>query len=137
MIYQCVLLLGILYVNYMFYSCFHLHISYIALLERYFLWITFTSMALQTQGSFIFIQFFEKISISRELVQAFLDTMQKTGADFTNCFRCLSRLPLPGSSDFEVKSSTVLDYLVSQSSSLAEIKIANKPSVDKRLGLVL
>ncbi|KAJ8307321.1 hypothetical protein KUTeg_015405 [Tegillarca granosa] len=36
----------------------------------------------------------------KELVESFLDTMHKTGADFTNCFRCLSRLPYPGSEEF-------------------------------------
>ncbi|GFS02277.1 selenoprotein O [Elysia marginata] len=74
----------------------------------------------------------KELSKDGELVQSFLDTMQKTGGDFTNCFRCLSRLPLPSSPDYEVKRSAVLDYLVSQSSSLAEVKIANKPSLDKR-----
>lgn len=74
----------------------------------------------------------KELSQDGDLVQSFLDTLQKTGADFTNCFRCLSRLPLPSSPEFQVKRSTVMDYLVSQSSSLEEVKVANKPALDKR-----
>ena len=32
------------------------------------------------------------IAIDRNLITALFDTMEKTGADFTNTFRCLSRV---------------------------------------------
>ncbi|GFO46223.1 selenoprotein o [Plakobranchus ocellatus] len=67
-----------------------------------------------------------------KIIQSFLDTMQQTGADFTNCFRCLSRLPLPGSPNFAEERAEVLGYLVSQSSSLEEVKLAYKPQMDQR-----
>jgi len=58
--------------------------------------------------------------------------MEKTGGDFTNCFRCLSRLPLPSSPDFEARKSEVRDYLLSQSSTAEELKAALKPRMDPR-----
>jgi len=67
-----------------------------------------------------------------DLVQDFLDTMQTTGGDFTNCFRCLSRLPLPSDTTHGQRKSDLVDYLVSQSSSLEEMKLASKPRMDKR-----
>ncbi len=39
----------------------------------------------------------------RELIEGLFNTMQETGADFTNTFRCLSDIPLPGAPDFDVK----------------------------------
>ncbi|XP_005102618.1 protein adenylyltransferase SelO, mitochondrial [Aplysia californica] len=74
----------------------------------------------------------KEISEDGNLVKGFLDTLQETGADFTNCFRCLSNLPLPSCPTFNEERSKVLDYLISQSSSLDELKLANKPRMDKR-----
>ena len=38
--------------------------------------------------------------LDRNLISSLLDTMEKTGADFTNTFRCLSRItPTECSSD--------------------------------------
>ena len=49
-----------------------------------------------------------------EMAGLFLATLSSTGGDFTNCFRCLSRLEVGDASTHE----SVLDYLVSQCSSL-------------------
>ncbi|WAR05983.1 SELO-like protein [Mya arenaria] len=49
-----------------------------------------------------------------DLVDSFLEAMENSGADFTNSFRCLSRLPLPNSSDFEERLAQLKDHLLSQ-----------------------
>ncbi|XP_048731129.2 protein adenylyltransferase SelO, mitochondrial-like [Ostrea edulis] len=67
-----------------------------------------------------------------DLTGSFLDTMQKTGADFTNCFRCLSRLPLPGSPDFEDRLQEVIKYILSQCSTVEELKKEYRPRMDPR-----
>ncbi len=36
-------------------------------------------------------------------MESLLETMAETGADFTNTFRCLSRIPLPGHAQFDEK----------------------------------
>ena len=59
--------------------------------------------------------------------------MEETGSDFTNCFRGLSRLPLPGSPNFEEKKAELREYLLSQCSTAEEIKRAFKPRMDPRL----
>ena len=58
--------------------------------------------------------------------------MEQTGADFTNSFRCLSRVPLPSSSDFTEKLATVKNYLLSQCCTAEELKKANSPRIDPR-----
>ena len=68
----------------------------------------------------------------REIYDSFLETLEKTGADFTNCFRCLSALPLPGSPDFEKKLKDMKAYLLTQCSTLKEMKIACKTEMDPR-----
>uniref|UniRef100_A0A0B7A2E6 Selenoprotein O n=1 Tax=Arion vulgaris TaxID=1028688 RepID=A0A0B7A2E6_9EUPU len=80
----------------------------------------------------------QKLGLKKELpedgklVENFLDTLLHTGADFTNCFRHLSKFPFPGSAHFSDERSEVLKYLLSQSSSLEELKKFNEPRMDKR-----
>ena len=69
---------------------------------------------------------------SRELVSSFLDTMDETKADFTNCFRCLSKMTLPGSPDFEKTLEDTLDYLLTQCCTAEELREACKPQMDPR-----
>ncbi|XP_069119785.1 protein adenylyltransferase SelO, mitochondrial-like [Argopecten irradians] len=66
------------------------------------------------------------------LVEKFMETMQKTGADFTNCFRCLSRLPLPGSSNYDSAVIEVTEYILSQCATVEELKLSCKPMMDPR-----
>lgn len=68
----------------------------------------------------------------RNLVESFLSTLHETGADFTNCFRHLSELPLPSAENFAEEKLKVLKYLQSQSSSLEELMKANQPRMDRR-----
>ncbi|KAK7093051.1 hypothetical protein V1264_008706 [Littorina saxatilis] len=68
----------------------------------------------------------------KEMVDSLLKTMEETGSDFTNTFRCLSRMPLPGVAEFESKRSGVLDYLVTQCSTVEEMKKACSPRMDPR-----
>ncbi|XP_055859967.1 protein adenylyltransferase SelO, mitochondrial-like isoform X2 [Biomphalaria glabrata] len=62
----------------------------------------------------------------RELFNSFFETLERTAADFTNCFRYLSNFPLPGLSDYEEKKADVIKYFVSQSSTVAELKKVNR-----------
>ena len=75
---------------------------------------------------------FSMFPFHRELVDLFLKTMEQTGADFTNSFRCLSRLPLPSSPDFTEKLATVKNYLLSQCCTAGDLKKANSPRIDPR-----
>lgn len=68
----------------------------------------------------------------KELVSSFLDTMDETKADFTNCFRCLSKMMLPGSPDFEKTLEDTLDYLLTQCCTAEELREACKPQMDPR-----
>jgi len=58
--------------------------------------------------------------------------MQQTGSDFTNSFRCLSRLTLPGSADHDKSVTEVVEYLLTQCSTLDELKAAYAPKMDPR-----
>lgn len=58
-----------------------------------------------------------------ELVVALWNTMELTGADFTNTFRSLARLDLGQGSD----NKDLVEYLVSMSSTLRELKRASRP----------
>jgi hypothetical protein len=60
--------------------------------------------------------------------------MEETGADFTNSFRVLSRIPLPSSHDFESELEAVKIYLVSQCCTAEELKRAHRPQMDPRFG---
>ena len=55
------------------------------------------------------------------LLASFLDTLERSGADFTNCFRALSRVDVPASAAECVRPpqafDPVLDYLLSQCAS--------------------
>lgn len=69
------------------------------------------------------------------LITNLLQTMQNTGADFTNTFRCLSHISFSAEGETVeggdvVKQDTEL--LLQQCASLEELKSANKPSMDPR-----
>ena len=70
------------------------------------------------------------IMSDRQLIQSFMDTMEKTGADFTNCFRSLNMLSVCGSTDLEESTSRLLTRLLSECSSLQEIIEANEVSFE-------
>ncbi|XP_060580339.1 protein adenylyltransferase SelO, mitochondrial-like [Ruditapes philippinarum] len=67
-----------------------------------------------------------------KLFESFLNLMEETGADFTNSFRVLSRIPLPSSHDFESELEAVKIYLVSQCCTAEELKRAHRPQMDPR-----
>ncbi|XP_052806192.1 protein adenylyltransferase SelO, mitochondrial-like [Mya arenaria] len=68
----------------------------------------------------------------KDLVDSFLEAMENSGADFTNSFRCLSRLPLPNSSDFEERLAQLKDHLLSQCCTAEELKTQYRPRMDPR-----
>jgi hypothetical protein len=59
--------------------------------------------------------------------------MQKTGADFTNCFRLLSSMPLTKAEDEKTKNIESLKaQLLEQCCSIEELRLANQPRMDAR-----
>ncbi|VDI48236.1 Hypothetical predicted protein [Mytilus galloprovincialis] len=74
----------------------------------------------------------KELETDKDIYDSFLETMQKTGADFTNCFRCLSMLPLLGSPNFQAKLKDVKEYILTQCSTLEELKSMHKPEMDPR-----
>ncbi|CAK8688083.1 unnamed protein product [Clavelina lepadiformis] len=65
-----------------------------------------------------------------ELIRDFLQTMQETFADFTNSFRNLSSLSLPGCSDYDETKEKFLDASLANCASLEVAKVALKPQFD-------
>lgn len=55
------------------------------------------------------------------------------GADFTNTFRLLSRVPWPeGGDDERATVGPVVDLILKQCASIEELKVANKPTMEDR-----
>jgi hypothetical protein len=81
-------------------------------------------------GTFISCQLF--YIVHRELVKSFLDTMKETGADFTNSFRFLSQLDLPGMPCFTASKTALLQRLLEQCCTLEELIKANRPKMDTK-----
>ncbi|KAJ8036388.1 Selenoprotein O [Holothuria leucospilota] len=67
-----------------------------------------------------------------ELIESFLATLQEVHGDFTNSFRCLSVMSLPGCPDFDTSSDSLLQELVAQSSSAEELRKFYKPTMHPR-----
>ncbi|CAJ1054223.1 selenoprotein O2 [Xyrichtys novacula] len=74
-----------------------------------------------------------------ELVSDLLCLMHNTGADFTNTFRLLSRVPWPEEGVSEQAAvGPVLDLILKQCASYEELKVANKPTMeDGELAMIL
>uniref|UniRef100_G1KAH0 Selenoprotein O n=1 Tax=Anolis carolinensis TaxID=28377 RepID=G1KAH0_ANOCA len=64
-----------------------------------------------------------------KLVSDFLETMQVTGADFTNTFHFLSSFPVESD---PLKLEDFLDKISKQCASLEELKVAYRPQMDPR-----
>ncbi|CAL8374877.1 unnamed protein product [Arctogadus glacialis] len=65
------------------------------------------------------------------LVTTLLQTMQNTGADFSNTFRCLGEIPCPSEGEQGVVGEAT-DLLLEQCTSLEELRVANKPTMEPR-----
>ncbi|KAK0145770.1 Selenoprotein O [Merluccius polli] len=65
------------------------------------------------------------------LITALLQTMHNTGADFTNTFRSLAQIPCPTEGEEGVVKEAT-DLLLEQCTSLEELRLANKPSMEPR-----
>ncbi|XP_030649156.1 protein adenylyltransferase SelO-1, mitochondrial-like [Chanos chanos] len=70
----------------------------------------------------------------QDLISDLLKTMHNTGADFTNTFRLLSRVPCPMGKQSEEADAVglVVERLLKQCASLEELKVANHPTVEPR-----
>lgn len=56
-----------------------------------------------------------------------------SGADFTNTFRLLSRVPWPEEGDSESATvGAVVDLILEQCASIEELKVANRPTMEER-----
>jgi len=69
-----------------------------------------------------------------ELVDSLLDTMQQTGADFTNTFRGLSQLQM--STNLSESLADVKSYVMQQCSTLEELHNAHAPRMDPQWVLI-
>ena len=67
-----------------------------------------------------------------ELVRALLDTMQKTNADFTNTFRNLNLILIPGVDGCEASKTACLEKLLSQCATVEALKKVSTPKMDPR-----
>ncbi|CAL8292532.1 unnamed protein product [Boreogadus saida] len=65
------------------------------------------------------------------LITTLLQTMQNTGADFSNTFRCLGEIPCPTEGEQGVVREAT-DLLLEQCTSLEELRVANKPTMEPR-----
>ncbi|XP_072233935.1 selenoprotein O2 [Leuresthes tenuis] len=74
-----------------------------------------------------------------ELISDLLRVMQNTGADFTNTFHLLNRVPWPEEGDNERATvGPVVDLILEQCASIEELKVANKPTMeDRELAMIL
>lgn len=62
------------------------------------------------------------------LIAALLDTLHRTGADFTNAFRLLAAVPLPRpDAPCPAPSPALVEAFASQCASLADVTEASKP----------
>ncbi|XP_030006449.1 selenoprotein O2 isoform X2 [Sphaeramia orbicularis] len=74
-----------------------------------------------------------------QLISDLLQLMYNTGADFTNTFRLLSRVPWPEENQSERATvGPVVDLILQQCASIEELKVANKPTMeDRELAMIL
>ncbi|XP_077987251.1 protein adenylyltransferase SelO, mitochondrial-like [Glandiceps talaboti] len=74
----------------------------------------------------------KQLDTDKELVDSLMQTLQDTGADYTNSLRCLSTLSLPSSPDYELKLEETKTLLLSQCCTLEELKKIYQPRMDPR-----
>ncbi|CAF1525931.1 unnamed protein product, partial [Didymodactylos carnosus] len=74
----------------------------------------------------------KQLDSDKELIDQFLSTMYETGGDFTNSFRTLSLLHLPGTIHFDKKVEIFKTNILQQCCNLDEWKFINKPDIDNR-----
>ncbi|XP_013794175.1 selenoprotein O-like isoform X2 [Limulus polyphemus] len=74
----------------------------------------------------------KKLDEDRELVQNLFKTMEVTGADFTNTFRCLLVLSLPALPEFHQSLDSVKNKLLKYCASVEQMIKANQPNMDLR-----
>ncbi|XP_033099735.1 protein adenylyltransferase SelO, mitochondrial-like, partial [Anneissia japonica] len=68
----------------------------------------------------------------KALIESFLETLQVTGADFTNCFRGLTKVPLPGTSGSKDALAAAHQYFLTQCCMAETLKKASAPRMDPR-----
>jgi uncharacterized protein YdiU (UPF0061 family) len=74
----------------------------------------------------------DNLLTDEELIKSFMDTMEKTGADFTNSFRSLNLLSIPGLPNHEQSVERLKNKLLLQCSSIEELIQANESALDSR-----
>ncbi|CAF1531795.1 unnamed protein product [Adineta ricciae] len=74
----------------------------------------------------------KQLETDKELFNTFLNTMESTGADFTNSFRALSLIHLPNTKDFDQSVQLFISTILDQCCDAEEWKFVNKSSIDER-----
>lgn len=74
----------------------------------------------------------KQLNTDMELFEKFFETMEKTGADFTNSFRSLSLIHLPTSKHFDESNQIFLSSILDQCCDADEWKFVNRSSIDER-----
>ncbi|CAF1151995.1 unnamed protein product [Rotaria sordida] len=74
----------------------------------------------------------KELETDRQLIDTFLNTLEMTGADFTNSFRTLSLIHLPNTKDFDESIRLFISTILDQCCDAEEWKFVNKSSVDER-----
>jgi len=74
----------------------------------------------------------KQLNTDKELFETFFNTMENTGADFTNSFRALSLIHLPNTKDFDQSIQLFLSTILDQCCDAEEWKFAHKSSIDQR-----
>lgn len=102
----------------------------------------FMDIMMQKFGLFQKVQTDTEALVSDEkLIAEFLHTLTKVGADYTNCFRNLNLLSLPGLESFDESFDKLKTELIKQSSTLDEMidhyeSFINSPMVQMRIILL-
>ncbi|CAF2391635.1 unnamed protein product [Rotaria sp. Silwood2] len=74
----------------------------------------------------------KELETDKQLIDTFLNTMEMTGADFTNSFRALSLIHLPNAKDFDQSICLFISTILDQCCDAEEWKFVNKSSIDAR-----
>ena len=61
-----------------------------------------------------------------------METLHKTGSDFTNSFRTLSKIPYPDSPDFQANYDQIRQHMIENSCTEQELKHSLMPKIDPR-----
>ncbi|CAF3069804.1 unnamed protein product [Rotaria socialis] len=74
----------------------------------------------------------KQLETDQQLFDTFLNTMETTGADFTNSFRALSKVHLPNTKDFDQSIDLFISTILEQCCDAEEWKFVHRSAIDER-----